>query len=205
MAKIKFTKGELKRQRDGLKQFRRYLPTLQLKKQQLQSKVLEARRHLDDCRQKYRGKYAQIKAWNQLLGDAQFDLKKWLAPKDVITESLNVAGANVPVFKDVVFPDADYDFYTTPFWLDRALAELRELVHWQVQVEIAKLAIRVLEKELRTTTQRVNLFEKVKIPECLDNIRKIRIYLGDQMANAVGIGKVAKKKVEEKALEAAFA
>ena len=44
MAKIKLTKGELKRQRDSLKQFQHYLPTLQLKKQQLQMKILEARR-----------------------------------------------------------------------------------------------------------------------------------------------------------------
>ena len=41
MAKIKLTKGELKRQRDGLKQFQRYLPTLQLKKQQLQLEILQ--------------------------------------------------------------------------------------------------------------------------------------------------------------------
>ena len=54
----------------------------------------------------------------------------------------------------------------------------------------------MLKQELRVTTQRVNLFEKVKIPECLENIRRIRIYLGDQQANAVGISKVAKKKIE---------
>ena len=47
MAKIKLTKGELKKQRDSLKQFRRYLPTLQLKKQQLQMKILEARTTLN--------------------------------------------------------------------------------------------------------------------------------------------------------------
>ena len=46
MSKIKLTKGELKRQRDSLKQFQRYLPTLQLKKQQLQMKILEFRRVL---------------------------------------------------------------------------------------------------------------------------------------------------------------
>ena len=61
--------------------------------------------------------------------------------------------------------------------------------------------IEFLEQELRITTQRVNLFEKIKIPECQDNIRVIRIYLGDQQANAVGVGKVAKKKIEEKAFE----
>lgn len=39
MAKIKLTKNELKTQRDALKRFQRYLPTLQLKKQQLQMEM----------------------------------------------------------------------------------------------------------------------------------------------------------------------
>ena len=43
MAKIKLTKNELKVQRDALKRFERYLPTLQLKKQQLQLEVRQAR------------------------------------------------------------------------------------------------------------------------------------------------------------------
>ena len=39
MAKIKYTKTEQKHQQDSLKQFNRFLPTLQLKKQQLQQEV----------------------------------------------------------------------------------------------------------------------------------------------------------------------
>ena len=39
MPKIKFTKTELKNQQDNKKQFERFLPTLQLKKQQLQNEV----------------------------------------------------------------------------------------------------------------------------------------------------------------------
>jgi len=54
----------------------------------------------------------------------------------------------------------------------------------------------LLQEELRTTTQRVNLFEKVKIPECEENIRQIQIYLGDQQTAAVGRAKIAKGKLE---------
>ncbi|MDR0389272.1 MAG: V-type ATP synthase subunit D, partial [Spirochaetaceae bacterium] len=39
MAKIKLTKNELKKQKDSLKMYRRYLPTLMLKKQQLQAEI----------------------------------------------------------------------------------------------------------------------------------------------------------------------
>jgi V/A-type H+-transporting ATPase subunit D len=90
----------------------------------------------------------------------------------------------------------DYDLNETPFWVDRAVEELRKLVRCVIESQIIQEQIQRLQKELRTTTQRVNLFEKVKIPESLENIRKITIYLGDQQANAVGISKVAKKKIE---------
>jgi V/A-type H+-transporting ATPase subunit D len=46
--------------------------------------------------------------------------------------------------------------------------------------------------ELRTTSQRVNLFEKVKIPECRENIRVIKIAIGDAQTAAVTRGKIAK-------------
>ena len=41
----------------------------------------------------------------------------------------------------------------------------------------------------------VNLFEKVKIPETQENIRRISIYLADQQVNAVVRSKIAKRKI----------
>ena len=55
----------------------------------------------------------------------------------------------------------------------------------------------LLEAELRTTSQRVNLFEKVKIPEAKENIRIIQVFLGDQQTAAVVRGKISKKKLVE--------
>ena len=45
---IKLTKNELKKQKENLKQFERYLPTLQLKKQQLQSVIMKIRTELEE-------------------------------------------------------------------------------------------------------------------------------------------------------------
>ena len=203
MAKIKFTKGELKKQRDGLKQFRRYLPTLLLKKQQLQMKILEARNILKERQLILDEKSDSIEPWAGLLAEPGIDLKEWIKPNRIETSSVNIAGANVPIFEKVHFKPAEYDFYTVPFWVDKGIEELRVLMTLRVEVYVVKEQIYILEKELRVTTQRVNLFEKIKIPECLDNIRQIRIYLGDQQANAVGISKVAKKKVDARNLEEA--
>ncbi len=203
MAKIKLTKGELKRQRDSLKQFRHYLPTLLLKKQQLQMKILESRKVLEERETVLREKIKDIEAWAGLLNEPSMNIREWITPRDVLVDVINIAGANVPVFNNIHFKEAEYDLYRTPFWVDRGIKELRLMAALLAEVMVIKQRISILERELRITTQRVNLFEKVKIPECLDNIRKICIYLGDQQSNAVGVSKVAKKKVESRDLELA--
>ena len=217
MGKIKLTKGEMKRQRDQLKQFKRYLPTLQLKKQQLQMKITEVRHELErELELMYKVENA-IQEWKGLLADPYVDLmfdedknghqaagrarpqvnmKKAITPVKIRTGKTNIAGATVPVFEGIEFEDVEYDLYAVPVWVDKGIEELRRLVEHNARVRVVKKQLKILENELRVTTQRVNLFEKIKIPEAQENIRIIAIYLGDQQANAVGISKVAKKKVE---------
>ena len=63
------------------------------------------------------------------------------------------------------------------------------------KIKIARREKRGLEKELREVSIRVNLFEKILIPRALDNIKKIKIFLGDQQLAAVAQAKVSKKKI----------
>lgn len=197
MPKIKLTKGELKRQRDSLAQFQHYLPTLQLKKQQLQLKIFEGRAVLGKRREDLRAAQESVSRWSRLLADPGIDISVWSVPVKIELGTENVAGADLPLLTETVFAPVDFDFERLPYWVDRALKILRNWGHILIEVKILEERVAILERELRITTQRVNLFEKIKIPECLENIRKIRIYLGDQMANAVGISKVAKKKIME--------
>jgi V/A-type H+-transporting ATPase subunit D len=91
------------------------------------------------------------------------------------------------------------DLFASPSWVDDGMEALDQLMQLRVQRLILEEQGRLLRKELRTTTQRVNLFEKVKIPECRDNIRTIRIFLGDQDTSAVARAKIAKGKATAKA------
>ena len=68
----------------------------------------------------------------------------------------------------------------------------------QAEVAVLQEQARLIREELTITTQRVNLFEKVKIPETKENIRVIRIYMGDQQTAAVVRGKISKKTIVEK-------
>lgn len=201
MAKIKFTKGELKRQRDALKQYERYLPTLQLKKQQLQLEILHQLSLLDEKSRILDKKMEQAKSWAGLLTEEAVDIKSLLAVNEVKSKALNIAGVDIPVFMDVSFLPADYDLFSVPLWLDLGVEALRGILVLRSQVDIIAEGVSILRHELKVTAQRVNLFEKVKIPETEENIRLIKIYIGDQMANAVGRSKTAKRKIEESVLE----
>ena len=205
MAKIKLTKGELKRQRDALKQFQRYLPTLQLKKQQLQLEIMQQNLTLEEIKQSLINKKQAIDHWAGLLNQPEIKLKPFLSPSKTNTHFKNIAGVDIPVFDTLEFEAGEYDLFFTPLWVDTAIEALREAIILRKEIFTRQEGIAILRHELRITTQRVNLFEKVKIPQAEEDIRLIKIYIGDQMANAVGRCKIAKRKIEELVLEEAIA
>ena len=114
------------------------------------------------------------------------------------TDTGNIAGIDIPVFEGIDFESIPYDLYVMPPWVDRGVDALKRLLALDAEVRILKEQHRLLSEELRVTTQRVNLFEKVKIPETKESIRMIRIYLGDQQTAAVVRGKIAKSAIAVK-------
>jgi V/A-type H+-transporting ATPase subunit D len=194
--KIRLTQGELKRQRDSLRQYERYLPTLQLKKQQLQLEILHQQRSRTERENSLAAWEESTKEWLGFLIEAP-EIGQWIVPERIIATRKNIAGVDVPVFIRVDFVPAEYDLFTTPFWVDTALERLKERVSLGEELKILEQGINILRHELRITTQRVNLFEKIKIPEAKEAIRVIKIAMGDRMTSAVGRSKIAKNRVEE--------
>jgi V/A-type H+-transporting ATPase subunit D len=196
MAKIRFSKGELKKQRDSLKQYRRYLPTLQLKKQQIQMEILRQHTILQGRRANLASLMSDAIKWVGLLSEENVFDGRWVKPKRILKSFKNIAGVELPVFEKCEFDAAEYDLFIMPLWVDAAIVNLRAIISLREEIEVLEEGVAVLRRELRVTTQRVNLFEKVKIPEAEEAIRRIKIYIGDQMANAVGRSKAAKRKIE---------
>lgn len=195
MAQLRLNKTELKAQKTLLEQLTKYLPTLQLKKQQLQveveavSGVMEAlKTRLDDAKK-------QMSAWAELISE---EILSFAELTGVITEKDNIAGVDVPVFIKAEFRDKKYSFITTPVWFDRVIKELRMLASIREELAVAKDKKRLLAEELRQTSIKVNLFEKRMIPDCRENIRKIKIFLGDMEIAAICNAKIAKDKLERK-------
>ena len=175
--------------------YRRYLPTLTLKKQQLQAEI--------------RTIEAKAKAVRNEKADLEKGFEDWIAvfsekdafPDRVITVSNirkgtgNIAGVEIPTFEGADFSRSDYDLYSTPLWVDIAANHMEKAILLDLEAEVLDEQVRRLEFELLATAQRVNLFEKVKIPETEANIKKISIYMADQQVSAVVRSKISKRKI----------
>ena len=196
MATIKLTKNELKRQKDQLKMFKRYLPTLILKKQQLQAEIWAAERELNECREAYEKLLKQFDSWIGVFGEPVGFEDGFFRLTELQIERGNVAGVSIPIYKSAKFEPVPYDLFLVPVWVDKAAVNMQKAMEYDIRVRVAQRKVELLRYELRVTTQRVNLFEKVKIPECKENIRKISVYLGDAQTAEVVRGKLSKKKLE---------
>ena len=164
----------------------------------LQAEVQQTRLEIGALEEAYNKEHQQVEEFSALLTD-----KTSIDPKQV-TKILefkkhyeNIAGVEVPHFEDLTFEDVWYDLFDTPPWVDNVITGLRNLMKSFAKVQVAREKKKALEKELREVSIRVNLFEKILIPRASNNIKKIRVFLGDQQLNAVSQAKVAKNIIEE--------
>ncbi|MCL2719852.1 MAG: V-type ATP synthase subunit D [Treponema sp.] len=199
MAKIRLTKNELKKQKDSLKMYKRYLPTLMLKKQQLQGEIRITDTRLKELHIEIKQLDESFKKWIAVFGETGIFTKDILIITSIKTSLGNIAGVAIPVFEGAEFKITPYDLTLTPLWLDSAVAKMKKALLLELEAEVVEEQKKRLDKELRTTTQRVNLFEKIKIPETRGNIKKIQVYLGDQQTASVVRGKIAKSGTEKAA------
>lgn len=170
---------------------------LKLKQQQLQMTMRDLNKTLRAAREELEQSRKRYERYRTVTQDtAGVDVEKLAEPAEVKTERSNIAGVDVPEFKGVEFTTARYSLFGTPAWVDRTLADLRRLNERRARCDILTEAQKLLSNELTRIIQRVNLFEKVMIPQCRENIRRIRIHLGDAMTAAVGRSKIAKSKLQ---------
>jgi V/A-type H+-transporting ATPase subunit D len=202
MAKIKLTKTELKAQTDALKRFQRFLPMLQLKKQQLQAEIAGIVQKAELVSEKEEKARAELASWVGLFAVGGEEMLSGLVKvKSINTGVSNIAGVAIPVFESIDTEVKEIDAWATPAWADDAVKAVTDILALRCERTILLKQRDLVTAELTTTSQRVNLFEKVKIPECRENIRVIKIAIGDEQTAAVTRGKIAKSRAPESTTE----
>ncbi|MBP47279.1 MAG: V-type ATP synthase subunit D [Myxococcales bacterium] len=193
--KYKLNKVELTRMRREMKTFQQFLPVLKLKQEQLQAEQLKIRREL----QARRAAIAKLQSgWDSvipLLAESTLvSVARLTRAENLRLGSKTVAGVTVPTLVSVSFPSVAVSVFGTQAWLSRALPKLRQFVRLHTELQVIEKQFDLVDQELRRTTQKVNLFELVLIPEAKEAIRRIKIALGDLQVAAVARAKIAKGK-----------
>ena len=201
MAKIKLTKTELKAQTDALKRFQRFLPMLQLKKQQLQGEIAAIVAKAEETAARENALRGEIGRWVGLLATDESLVDGLVKVKSVNTGTANIAGVPIPTFESIETDVREVDMWSAPAWVDSAVDVTTRILSLQCERAVFEEQRRLVTEELQQTSQRVNLFEKVKIPECKEAIRKIKIAIGDEQTAAVTRGKIAKSRAPEASVE----
>lgn len=198
--RLALNKNSLKQQRDHLAMYRRFLPSLDLKRQQLLGAWKESRVDLDRADLEVSQYRENLDRLLPLLGSTSLreqDLSPLVRVKQVVIEEENVVGAKVPVVRAIEFERQKYSTLVLPFWVDQLIECVEQMSRLRVQRQVAEQRVRCLRMAARKITQRVNLFEKVLIPEAKQNIKRIQLALSDEERSAVVRSKIAKRKHEK--------
>ena len=178
--------------------YRRYLPTLTLKKQQLQTEIRVIQAKAKAVRQEKDALEQGFNDWIGVFSEQEAFPEGIITVRNIRKGIGNIAGVEIPTFEGADFARSEYDLYATPLWVDIAANHMEKAMSLDLEAEVLEEQVRLLEAELRATSQRVNLFEKVKIPETMANIKKISIYLADQQVSAVVRSKISKRKIAQR-------
>jgi V/A-type H+-transporting ATPase subunit D len=199
MAKVALNKSSLKQQRDLLGLYKRYLPSLDLKRRQLLTEFKAAQQKLAEADSAIDELNASLEGLMELLGASTLDLAGLVSIDSVQVDEQNVLGVKLPVAREVKFKVADYSTLAKPFWVDFLVEKLQAMATLRVRQRVEAERVKRLDQAVRRTTQRVNLFDKVLIPTAQDNIKRIQVAMADAERAAVVRSKISKQKREQAA------
>lgn len=191
---LALNKTALKQQRDQLAMYQRFLPSLDLKRQQLIADYQRARQQRDATQQEIDEQRSSSGELLALLGASEQDLTGLVRVESVAIWEENVLGVRLPILDDVQVHVAEYSMLAKPFWVDLLVELLQSMAVLRIRIDVDQERLRRLNDAVRRITQRVNLFEKVLIPQAEENIQRIRIFLSDAERTAVVRSKIAKAK-----------
>jgi len=122
-----------------------------------------------------------------------------LSIKNANVSYRNIAGVSVPVLNDLEFNVREYSLFSNRAWVPGATELLKELVILAIQINLTTRGLEILRRVRMKTTQKVNLYEKVQIPEYQVAMRKIKRFLEDEENLSRAAQKIIKQKrsVEE--------
>lgn len=194
MARLSLSKTALHKETALLKRYRQYLPSLDLKRQQLLIERYKATAKLAETEQLMQQCRDFVSKELPMLSDTRIDLHGLVTVSAVQVGDENIVGIHVPVLEHIDIHIQPYSTYAKPHWVDAAVIQLTRMMELKIRSRIDRQRLEILDVAVKKVTQRVNLFDKLLIPRTEQNIKKIRIFLSDTERANVVRAKITKQK-----------
>ncbi len=186
--------SSLAHQRNQLRLFQRFLPSLDLKRQQLLTVQKASQQELAELEQRVTQFTESLTGLFEPLGAYEIELAGLVTVDSVVVDEENVVGAKLPIVREINFQTAPYSLLAKPFWVDFLVEAIEQMCTLRVHLQVQRERVTRLNRQVKRITQRVNLFEKILIPRTKENIKRIEVRRGEQERTAVVRSKIAKKK-----------
>jgi len=199
MAKLALNKSSLARQSSQLAEYRRFLPSLELKRLQIMAERAKAKDAAMRLEAQYEDSFQDLARSLPMLANRHVPLEGLVTLKEAVRGEQNLSGTRLPVLVDVEIDLAPYSLLARPHWVDPYVKGMQDLLRLKLERDVARERVSRLMEAETVISRRVNLFEKVLIPEAERNIRKIRMALADAERDAVVRAKISKRKTAARA------
>ena len=199
MARLNLSKTQLAKEKKNLAMYRQYLPSLDLKRQQLTAERNKTQARIAEIELEIRRRIEGIGTAIPMLADKNVDLEGLVTLRAGKIGQRSVVGERLPILQEIEVEIAPYGYMVRPHWVDLVAERLKEVLRLQVEAQVTRQQVALLGAATTKVTQRVNLFDKVLIPRARTNIRRIDIALGDLERAAVVNSKIAKRSRRGKA------
>jgi V/A-type H+-transporting ATPase subunit D len=190
--KFQFNKTALQQLKKDLKVRERALPTLKAKETALRLEVKKAKDSLKIAKKTFETHKSNMAGFGKLWEEFPEDLLK---VDDVVLHFRKIAGVKIPILDDVIFSYGRESLFGLPAWSATGVSLLKESSRLDIEITVAEQKLKVLEYARKKTTQKVNLYEKVQIPEHNTAILKIKRFMEDQENLEKSSQKILKTKL----------
>lgn len=190
--KFQYNKTYLQQLNKELKVRVNALPTLQAKESALRLEVKKAKKDVAAVEAELATSDLELAAVHRLWPEFRSGL---LRLKNVAIDVRKIAGVKTPVFRQVEFAVERFSLFAMPGWLPAGFEMLKGAVEVRIKRSIAQKKVAILEYARKKTTQKVNLYEKVQIPEYNEAILKIKRFLEDDENLAKSAQKILKARM----------
>ncbi|MDD3034821.1 MAG: V-type ATP synthase subunit D [Bacteroidales bacterium] len=189
--KFQFNKTSLNDLNKQLKVRTNALPTLKNKESALRFEVKRAKYRSDELVHKLESSLKAYESMSGLWNEFRPDLIK---VRDVILETVKVAGVKTPSLKEIIYDEATFNIFAEPLWYSDGIQILKDLSSLGIESEIYLEKMRLLDFSRKKTTQKVNLYEKVQIPGYQEAILKIKRFMEDEENLSKASQKIVKNR-----------